>query len=400
MPYYPASQQYQTPMDPIEAARQAQEELIRQAQEARARQAQQAQQQQAQNTAATIAGIRGMDALTGGSTAVAPAAEATAASNAAYGGNALVSGASEPLGAAPFGGVGVGGLAAGAYTGYQQATGLQSAAKGGNLSTQQQGALALPTFGTSLVYNKAKSLWDKDKYQTEGKRLSSLKDKGVDVPDALAGPTHLKNGRSKEELLNRNAPTDLVGYDPNGDWTNNPFSQSRKESDLKPEDIWGYSTFMEKFGNDWLQKFNEDQRFAISQKALETGAVREHDGTVDVDWTNKDLDAYVTAMQKGEIKPESYSRVRDGITEMDRATSASPSSGSPTGAASNFDAMLSSSIKQANDMAAANAKAAKQSGLAKMAISNSQKELPQIQSSGTVRTGVQDLDNILQGVLG
>ncbi len=54
------------------------------------------------------------------------------------------------------GGVGLGGLAAGAYTGYEQFQGLKGALKGEDLSLTQQAALALPTFGASLLYNPVK----------------------------------------------------------------------------------------------------------------------------------------------------------------------------------------------------------------------------------------------------
>lgn len=51
------------------------------------------------------------------------------------------------------GGIGLGGILAGGYTGYQQLTGLQDFFNGDKLSTQQQLALALPTFGLSLLSN-------------------------------------------------------------------------------------------------------------------------------------------------------------------------------------------------------------------------------------------------------
>ena len=50
------------------------------------------------------------------------------------------------------------GVAAGAYTGYQQLKGAQNILKGGDLNTQQQVALALPTFGASLLYNPVKKM--------------------------------------------------------------------------------------------------------------------------------------------------------------------------------------------------------------------------------------------------
>ncbi len=55
------------------------------------------------------------------------------------------------------------GVLAGAYTGYQQISGIQSALQNKPLSIQEQAALALPTFGASLVYNPIKEFFDSGK---------------------------------------------------------------------------------------------------------------------------------------------------------------------------------------------------------------------------------------------
>jgi hypothetical protein len=55
------------------------------------------------------------------------------------------------------------GIAAGAYTGFQQAKGVYDAFKGEDLDWQQQAALALPTFGASFLYNPVKDLFDSGK---------------------------------------------------------------------------------------------------------------------------------------------------------------------------------------------------------------------------------------------
>lgn len=79
--------------------------------------------------------------------------------------------------------------------------------------------------------------------------------------------------------------SDFVGNTKDNRFINNQFFNSRDESQLKPQDIVGYSAFAEKFGNDWMEKMNEQQRLAEAQKALQNNAVREHHGTVDIDWS-------------------------------------------------------------------------------------------------------------------
>lgn len=136
-----------------------------------------------------------------------------------------------------------------------------------------------------LVGRAITSLFDTDKWKTEGKRMKALVDQGVEIPEALRGSMELTRGRSKEELIDHSVPRDFVGFKPDGMWVNNKFADSRDEKDLHPQDIWGYSCFFEKFGNDWLGKLSVEQRCDIAQKALDLGCVREHIGTIDVKWT-------------------------------------------------------------------------------------------------------------------
>lgn len=131
----------------------------------------------------------------------------------------------------------------------------------------------------------ASKLWTSDKWKTEGKRLKGLQKKGIEIPDFLTLPMQLKQGRRKEQLVNPYLPKDFIGKDPKYGWTNNKFAESRNVADLRPEDIWGYSAFFDRYGNDWLKKFSEQQRRDIAQSALNRGAVKEHHGTIDIDWT-------------------------------------------------------------------------------------------------------------------
>lgn len=140
-------------------------------------------------------------------------------------------------------------------------------------------------------------LFKSDKWKTEGKRLQKLLDKGVQIPEELQGSLKLTKGRSREELVNPNVARDFVGTAPDGTWVNNKFALSRKESDLKAEDIWGFSGFFEKFGNDWLGKFSQDQRKQIADKALELGVVKEHHGTIDIKWS-PELEQFANKVQE------------------------------------------------------------------------------------------------------
>jgi hypothetical protein len=127
-------------------------------------------------------------------------------------------------------------------------------------------------------------LFDSNKWQTEGKRLKTLIDSGVDIPESLRGAMHLSRGRYLEELVDPSVPQDFIGCKPDGTWVNNQFAATRDESYLKPEDIWGSASCFERFGNNWLGTFSEQTRRTICQRALDAGLVREHHGTIDIDW--------------------------------------------------------------------------------------------------------------------
>ncbi len=163
---------------------------------------------------------------------------------------------------------------------------LQGAASGaalgsffGPLGTGIGAALGLAAGG-------ANEMMDTNKFKTEGNRLAKLQKRGINIPDALRAPMELRAGRSREQLAA--IEQDKINR---GGYGNVDFAMSRDESKLKPEDIWGYSAFMDKFGNDWLGTFNEQQRRDIAQEALNAGAVKESKGSIDIDWnkipTNK-----------------------------------------------------------------------------------------------------------------
>lgn len=124
---------------------------------------------------------------------------------------------------------------------------------------------------------------DKDMYLKEHRRLLGLQKDGINIPESLVENTRLNKGRSTEELVQ--IEKDKIAA---GKYGNEEFAKTRDAKLLRPEDIWGYSTFFEKYGNDWLGKFTEKQRKEIAQKALDSGAVKEHHGTIDIDWAKVD----------------------------------------------------------------------------------------------------------------
>lgn len=162
---------------------------------------------------------------------------------------------------------------------------LQGAASGAALGSYFGPWGAVIGGGVGLGMGGANELFDTNRFKTEGNKLQKLIDKGINIPESLRLPMTLKKGRKKSELINPYLPKDFIGNDPKYGWTNNKFAESRDVKDLRPEDIWGYSAFFDKYGNDWLGKFSEGQRKGIAQTLLDKGAVSEGKGTIDIKWT-------------------------------------------------------------------------------------------------------------------
>jgi hypothetical protein len=145
------------------------------------------------------------------------------------------------------------------------------------------------------IFNAIVGLFDTNRWKTEGNRLRELQESGISIPEQLQGAMQLTRGRSKEELIDPRFDVGFRGVAPDGTWVNNAFAMSRDESLLTPQDIWGYAAFFEKFGNEWLGKYSEQQRYAIAKLVLDRGAVREHHGTIDVTWS-AELEAAVQSL--------------------------------------------------------------------------------------------------------
>lgn len=109
-----------------------------------------------------------------------------------------------------------GGAIAGAYTGYQQLRGAESAIKNKPMSLQQQAALALPTFGTSLLYNPVRKFFGSSKGKAQLARDSLRKDMmasgfiGPDYKATLSSGASLDFGKDGGARL-KNVGTNIDG---------------------------------------------------------------------------------------------------------------------------------------------------------------------------------------------
>jgi hypothetical protein len=202
-----------------------------------------------------------------------------------------------------------------------QQAGTQLAGQTGmsSLGSYVPPALALYVIGKG-IYGSLKHK-NRDKYKDEFLRAEKLRQSGVDWQFNTEMPT---KGRSREELV-----AEELAKQSRGEWGNPTFAQSRDVKDLKPEDIWGYSVFGEKYGNDWLGKFSEDQRKQIAQKYLDEGLVREHASTLDLDtardsmYRANDPTLYGKAMKYAE-EDAKLARIAEFVSNIDQQGGAEP----------------------------------------------------------------------------
>lgn len=168
----------------------------------------------------------------------------------------------------------------------------------------------------------ANNMSDKDRYKEEGRRVKKLLEAGVTGWDQLAaGAPELTRGRSKDELVAIEEAKIAAGK-----YGNPKFAASRDVKDLNPEDIWGYSAFGEKYGNDWLGKFSEGQRKDIAKAYLDAGAVREGRGQISLKET-PDLTAKIQALLGGAstAKPTlTVVNANPGLTTSTKMATAAP----------------------------------------------------------------------------
>lgn len=167
-------------------------------------------------------------------------------------------------------------------------------------------------------------LFKSEKFKTEGKKLNDLRSRGINIPDSLMDPASLEKGRSREELAK--IEQDKINQ---GQYGNVDFAKTRDKKYLKPQDIWGYGAFFDKFGNDWLGKFDESQRTQIAQKALDRGAVNEGKGSISVNWS-PDLENDIAGILKPQAPtaPQSQNNKIPSLIGRGLPTNTQPSLGS------------------------------------------------------------------------
>lgn len=138
------------------------------------------------------------------------------------------------------------------------------------------------------AYGFAVSFQDKDTWKKEKKRLENLSKDGVYIPENLTAAMP-KHGRKLEDLVVKDLPADFVGFANIGgqsQWVNNKFQSDRKVENLVAEDIVNYGTFAED-DPEWFKR-SLQERLNIANAALQAGAVKEHHGTIEVDFKKFD----------------------------------------------------------------------------------------------------------------
>jgi hypothetical protein len=153
--------------------------------------------------------------------------------------------------------------------------------------------MANPLLNPTMAASK---LWTSDRWKTEGNRIKRLLEAGVNVPEQFRSRMMQTRGLKKSELVNPKYAADFQGMTADG-WVNNKFQNSRNEADMTYNDLAPYAAWAEK-RQDWWS-LSDSQRRAITNKAQQVGAIREHKGTLDVDWNKVgDVDQLVAQAPK------------------------------------------------------------------------------------------------------
>jgi hypothetical protein len=159
----------------------------------------------------------------------------------------------------------------------------------------------------------ASRLWTSDKWKKEGNRIKQLLESGANIPEQFRGRMFQKRGMKKSELINPNYDINFQGMTKDG-YVNNKFENSRNEADMTYETLAPYAAWAEK-RNDWWN-LSDAQRRAVTDAAQKAGAVREHHGTLDVDWNKVgDVDQIISS-----VKPEQPVFQRPGRGQVARVS--------------------------------------------------------------------------------
>jgi hypothetical protein len=154
------------------------------------------------------------------------------------------------------------GYIAGAYTAYQSGKGAYDAFHGKKLNWKEQAALALPTFGGSLVYNYIPGLTHETTRAHEKKTWDGIANNAPDPTTAAYAAQYrqyLDSDQAKEDA--KKDPQALLDA-----------------GQLKGKDIWGGAGVINTFGSDWLNHYTADQREKIAQGLIDNKLVGFHKG--------------------------------------------------------------------------------------------------------------------------
>lgn len=141
------------------------------------------------------------------------------------------------------------------------------------------------------------SIFSPRKKNIEKERWERLKMYGFDVPKPEWVDT--KDAALKAE--NKNLAKDFVGYDESGKWVNNQFANTGKDEALRPQDIYEFATNHETFGEAY-GNLPEQEKLRLMQIALDNKLVKEHQGTVDINWTPETLSQATDILAANEAK--------------------------------------------------------------------------------------------------
>lgn len=134
------------------------------------------------------------------------------------------------------------------------------------------------TIAAPALIGAVNKFTDKDQWKSEQKNLAKLRAKGINIPQQEADT--LTAGRSTDQLAGIEQSKINAGKYGNVD-----FAKTRDIKYLKPEDTWGSSDWFSQLGNDYLEKYTEDQRRTLNQTALDKGAISEGNGKVSIDFS-------------------------------------------------------------------------------------------------------------------
>lgn len=120
-------------------------------------------------------------------------------------------------------------------------------------------------------------LWGGPQTRIEEKRWERLKDYGFTVPAWVSD-------RSKKfDVYRKDLAPDFVGYDPQGNWVNNKFAQSRSEADLTATDVSQTAAMPEAFGMAY-EKASQQTKDAMANIAVQNKLINEQKGTLGINW--------------------------------------------------------------------------------------------------------------------